>query len=130
MRSNRFLNTFFVVIFISLVVFQCDDEIIQDDESAKLEILRLEIENLAQSSICNDSTQCKYIGFGSKPCGGAAGYLIYSTSIDTEKLERLVLNYNNKHAAFNTKWGIISDCTIVNPPTRISCENNTCVAVY
>ncbi|WP_396602721.1 hypothetical protein [Algibacter sp. R77976] len=129
MKNTSFI-TFLFSICLSLLAFQCEDDITQEDESAELEILRLKIETLAKTSICNEEFECKYIGFGSKPCGGASGYLIYSTSIDTEKLESLVLNFNQKHAAFNTKWGIISNCTVTDPPVEINCENNTCVAVY
>ncbi len=130
MIRNQFFSPFLAVICLSFLAFQCDDDMTQEDDNARLEVLRLEIENLAKTSICNEATECKYIGFGSKPCGGPLGYLTYSTSIDTEKLEGLVSNYNKINAEYNSKWGIISDCSIVNPPTSIICENNICVAVY
>ncbi|WP_298497529.1 hypothetical protein [uncultured Algibacter sp.] len=128
--KNKSVTTFLFLICLSLVVFQCEDEITQEDDKAELDTLKFEIEDLANTSICNEETECKYIGFGSKPCGGPSSYLIYSTSIDTDKLEKLVLNYNQKHTDFNTKWGIISDCSVVNPPTSINCVNNSCIAVY
>ena len=118
---------------LTLFSTQCEEDIPiinQESEQQDLEALKTEIENLANTSICDDGFECQFIAFGSKPCGGPAGYLIYSTSVDTEKLENLVLNYNEQHAEFNTKWGIVSDCSIVNPPSSINCENNVCVAVY
>lgn len=42
----------------------------------------------------------------------------------------MVETYNNKEWAFNNKYGIISDCATVIPPTSVICENNTCVAIY
>ncbi|MGB5420091.1 hypothetical protein [Algibacter sp.] len=128
--KNTSLKAFLFLICLCLLAFNCEDEITQEDESAELNTLRLDIEALAITSICNEETECKYLPFGSKPCGGPAGYLIYSTSIDTEKIEMLVLNYKQKSDEFNTKWGLMSDCSIVNPPTSIICENNACVAVY
>ena len=88
------------------------------------------IEELASSSVCNETTACKYIAFGSKPCGGPWDYLVYSTSINTENLEDLVANYNQQESDFNTKWDIVSDCSVNNPPVNLTCENNTCVANY
>ncbi|MEP1487814.1 MAG: hypothetical protein ABJK28_05265 [Algibacter sp.] len=130
---KKFLPLIFIVC-LSLVAFQCDEDDItpltQEEEQTALNILKSEIENLADTSICNDTTECQFIGLGSKPCGGPWSYLIYSTSIDTEKLESLVDTYNQKEKDFNTTWGIASDCALANPPTSVQCENNICVAVY
>ena len=128
--KNKYLTTFLLLICLSLVAFQCEDDTTQEDDKAELDALKLEIENLANTSICNEETECKYIGFGSKPCGGPWSYLIYSTSIDIEELENRVENYNQKEAFYNSEHGIISDCSIANPPTHLNCENNACVAVY
>ena len=70
-------------------------------ELSELMTMQATIESLTNTSICNDTYECKYIAFGSKPCGGPMSYLIYSTSIDVEELESLVENFNTKHALFN-----------------------------
>lgn len=129
--KKQFLPLMLMFCF-TLVAFQCDDDDITDQETEKTQLntLKLEIENLANTSTCGDNFECKSIAFGSKPCGGPWSYLIYSTSIDTDKLETLVEDYNNKESLFNQKWGVGSDCSVANPPTSINCENNTCVAVY
>ncbi len=124
-----------ILISFCLLLFsiQCDDDlppITQEFQQEELNLLKAEIENLANTSICNDNYECKFIAFGSKPCGGPWDYLAYSTSIDTEQLEMLVENYNQKEDLFNKKWNIASDCSFVTPPTSITCENNTCVPVY
>ena len=122
-----------MILCFSLMATQCDEEkttSTQEDDKKELLVLKTEIETLASSSVCSESALCKYIGLGSKPCGGPWGYLIYSTSINTEKLEDLVENYNQVEAEFNSKWGIASDCAIANPPSNIKCENNTCIAEY
>ena len=124
-----------ILVSLSLILFstQCDDDINspnQEDEQQELTVLKTEIEDLANASVCNETSECKSIAFGSKPCGGPWSYLVYSTSIDTGKLENLVETYNDKEAAFNTKWGIASDCALAQQPTGVNCENNTCVAVF
>lgn len=114
------------------MAFQCEDDanVTKEQEQQELVALKQTIENLAETSVCNENTQCKFIAFGSKPCGGPWGFLIYSTSIDFENLETLVEEYNQKEADFNTKYGIISDCSAIMPPSGLTCENNTCIAIY
>lgn len=129
---KKFLPLIFIFC-LTLVAFQCEDDIVsltQEEELAELNILKTEIETLANTSTCNETTSCKFIALGSKPCGGPWSYLIYSTSIDVDKLESLVENYNLREKAFNINWGIPSDCALVNPPTSVECENNICVAIY
>ena len=114
------------------MAFQCEDDIhlTQEQEALELNTLKQTIDDLASQPLCNESTECNYIAFGSKPCGGPWVYLIYSTAIDEEKLIMLVEEYNQKQDAFNKKWDVVSDCSVALPPTNINCENNTCIAVY
>jgi len=125
----------FILVPLCLLLFstQCEDDIpllTQENEQQELAALKAEIENLASTSVCGDTFECKFIAFGSKPCGGPWSYLVYSTSIDTEELENMVEGYNRKEAIYNAKWGIASDCAVNNPPVSLICENNACVAVY
>lgn len=125
----------FLLVPLCLLLFstQCEDDtppLTQEDEEQELAALKSEIENLASTSVCAGTFECKFIALGSKPCGGPWSYLVYSTSIDTEELENMVEGYNRKETIYNTEWGIASDCAIVNPPTSLNCENNACVAVY
>ena len=122
-----------VPLFLLLFSTQCEDDIppfTQETEQQELAALKTEIENLANTSFCGDAFECKFIAFGSKPCGGPWGYLVYSTSIDTEELENRVERYNREEAIYNTGWGITSDCAVNNTPVSVNCENNACVAVY
>jgi hypothetical protein len=125
------LSLFTLCVF--LLAFQCEDEDkipTQKEEQTELNNLKSEIELLINTPVCNESSECKYIAFVSKPYGGPWEYLIYSTSIDEQKLQDLVEDYNKKQADFNTKWGVFSDCAFVTPPTNITCENNSCIPVY
>lgn len=131
MKSKVFT---FVILTMSLflMAFQCEDDSkpTMEEEQNVLIASKNIINDLAAVSICNESTECKFIALGSKPCGGPWSYLVYSTSIDVNKLESLVEDYNKNEAAFNLRWGIISDCSFVLPPTSVICENNKCIAVY
>ena len=112
--------------------FQCEDEDIPTQEREQLDLIasKKAIEDLAATSICNNTFECKFIALGSKPCGGPWGYVIYSTSIDIEKFNNMVETYNKQEDDFNKKWGIVSNCTVATPPISIKCENNHCVAIY
>lgn len=110
---------------------QCDD----DDElscNQQLEILSDlsdQIDTLIASSSCNDASECRYIAFGSKPCGGPWEYLVYSTSIDTLQLQNLVEEYNLLESDYNQNCDVVSDCLFVGPPQELSCENGQCTIV-
>jgi hypothetical protein len=127
-------NLFFALSLICLILtaFKCNDDNVLtiEDDKKELANLKQSIEDLAGTSRCNENTECKFIAFGSKACGGAKSYLVFSTSIDVEKLEMLVETYNQKDSDFNKKYGVISDCAAVLPPSGVRCENNTCVAIY
>lgn len=127
-------NTFFTLLLVCFIftASKCDDTTISaiEEDQRALTTLKQTIEDLVNTSVCHENVPCKFIAFGSKACGGPKRYLIYSTSIDVEKLELLVAAYNQKDADYNTKYGIISDCAFVNPPTSLSCENNICIALY
>lgn len=131
--KESILKIILIYLCLFLLSTQCEDDIppdTQENEQQELAALKAEIENLASVSICSDTFECKFIGFGSKPCGGYWSYLVYTTSIDTEQLESMVEAYNRKEALYNADWNIVSDCAIANPPSSVTCENNTCVAVY
>ena len=99
---SYYVLTFFTI-GVLFTVFQCEDDskLTQEQERQELVTLKQTIEDLASQSVCNENTECKFIAFGSKPCGGPWSYLIYSTSIDENKLETLVEQYNLKELAFN-----------------------------
>lgn len=112
--------------------FKCDDQknMTCEDRGSQLKELGLKIQNLADASICNENFECRSIAFGSKPCGGPWSYLAYSTSIDTLALTKFVDAYNKHEKLLNDECGRMSDCAIVNPPQRLECENNKCIAIY
>ena len=105
------------------IPFTCEDEL------RSLTELKLIIEQLVNESVCNETTECRTIAFGSKPCGGPWSYLVYSTSIDTIQLQEMVEDYNAIEADYNTRCGGASDCMFVTEPTELDCVDGKCIVV-
>ena len=102
----------------------------QDSDLIALTNLGNEINVLVESSVCTDETECAFIAFGTKPCGGPWGYLVYSNSIDTDDLIAKVERFNQMQNTYNLRYNITSDCSVVLPPDALICEDNKCKAVY
>jgi hypothetical protein len=118
-------------VFIVACTIEDDDDILTCDPILQdLQYLKIAIEDFAASSICSDAFECRYIAFGSKPCGGPWSYLIYSTSIDTLELQTLVTDYNETENNYNLICGATSDCSVPNPPSSFTCEDNQCIPIY
>ena len=121
------------VVFLLFTAFKCDDDtgsFACEERILQLSEMNATIQNLAATSVCNESFECRSIAFGSKPCGGPWGYLVYSTSIDTLKLTKLVEKHNQLETTINQECDRSSDCAFVSPPQRLECEDNKCIAVY
>jgi len=114
------------------IVFGCTSttELGKEDDLAELNTLKEEIELLVDSGICSENSDCNYIAFGSKACGGPKAYLAFSSSINVELLQQKVVTYNALETAFNQKWGIISDCSVPIPPVNVTCIAGKCTAIY
>jgi len=114
------------------IVFGCTSttELGKEDDLVELNNLKEEIELLVNSGVCSENSSCDSIAFGSKACGGPKAYLAFSSSINVELLQQKVVTYNALETAFNQKWGIISDCSVVMPPTSVQCINGKCTTVY
>ena len=122
-------------LFVLVTAMSCDDD---DDVSSvnceqrlqSLADLKLTIQTMANTSICSEEFECRYIPFGSKPCGGPWGFLVYSTSVDTLALTSLVEEYNLLETDYNNNCNAISDCSVPQPPIGFECENNQCIPIY
>jgi len=114
------------------IVFSCTNttEITQESEKTELAILQEEIVQLITTGTCTQNTDCDFIAFGSKPCGGPWNYLVFSTTINVELLKERVATYNETETAYNIKWSVVSDCMAIAPPTSVQCVNGDCVAIY
>jgi hypothetical protein len=86
-------------------------------DSERLQELQRAIEREIGVPRAGSPSECKTIGFGSKPCGGPVRYLVYSTATtDAAKLERLVGEFNRLQQKINRERGLVSDCMLTVEP--------------
>jgi len=127
------MKWFFKIVALSLLLqsFQCTDSNDSSDliNSTQLETKKQEIQNYINSFSCSESVGCNYIAFGSKPCGGPLSYLVFSNSVNLNKLQEMVKNYNEMNKQYNIQTNAISDCMVVLPPTEIKCVNGVCTII-
>ncbi len=122
-----------ISLFILTTAMSCDedDSPINCGQTAQvLAEYKASIQSLADQSVCGDEFECRYIAFGSKPCGGPWEFLVYSTSIDTMQLMTFVADYNQLEANYNLICNAVSDCSTPQPPTGFNCENNECIPIF
>ncbi|SKB85042.1 hypothetical protein SAMN05660226_03421 [Parapedobacter luteus] len=118
--------TFLVGLVAVLMVFACEKQTIMgspEAESLQLEALRQEIDSLAAQYPCEDVTEWRFTAIGEKACGGPAGYIAYTTEMDTVAFLEKVATYTELQKAYNSKWDVVSDCMLLLPPSRIDCED-------
>jgi hypothetical protein len=86
-----------------------------------------EIESLIDLS-CDNSSQCKTIGFGHSPCGGHQKYLVYSEkNTDTTLLKAKVEKYNVLQKIQHQKSGVAGICVYLAVP-KTYCSQSKCSA--
>ena len=122
----------FYIAFLLIISCNTGNSAMNQQQLDQKEITDLEHEIMAlvNSSVCTNETECAFIAFGSKACGGPNSYLVYSNSIDTDLLIRKVTLYNQMQHDYNIEYGIISTCDVPPQPTSVICENNKCKALY
>lgn len=115
----------FAFVLVALLFGSCstDDEKVQRQEEERIDKLFSELKKISLSVSCTDSSTWTFTEIGSKACGGPSGYIAYSTTIDTANFLKKVKEYSKVVEDYNKKWGIVSDCTIVQPPTKVVCKD-------
>ncbi|UCC81231.1 MAG: hypothetical protein JSW64_07710 [Candidatus Zixiibacteriota bacterium] len=120
------LNTIFALIIVAALL-QCRDSFDEKYDKAVLLSLRDDIIGMIGEPACDGVGHCRYIAFGSKPCGGPWEYLVYSVSItDSVQLTEKVEFYNQYEDMMNHKYGYISDCSVPEPP-QLGCVDGVCM---
>ncbi len=131
----KYLLSLLVLVFI----FACEEESSECPDTAScieqdtltfddLPVLRQTILALAKDSNCEENSECRFIGFGSKACGGVSEWLIYTSSPKDAELLALVDSYNKLEKEYNEYTGYPSDCSIESVPDSVVCSGNGCVA--
>ena len=100
-----------------------------ENDKEMMQELRMQIDSLSKSVACTDPADWRSAPTGAKPCGGPAFYSTYHKNVENEILP-MIQEYTNMSTAFNKKYGLMSDCAMVQPPTGIRCEDNKAVPIY
>lgn len=120
------IRALIALIFI-VAVIRCGDSFEEKHDKAILEALSENIHDMIGIPECNGDEDCRYIAFGSKPCGGPWEYLIYSMSVtDSVELAEKVTYYNEYEDMMNHKYGYTSNCEVPDPP-ELGCVFGVCV---
>lgn len=86
--------------------------------------------SMVNSTLCTNPAEWTFTAIGSKACGGPTGYIAYSLKINVPEFLKKVENYTNAQNEYNKKWGIISTCEIMNPPSGVDCVNGKPTLIY
>lgn len=133
MKTYLHLTT---LIFVACLLFSfaaCEEKDFsgwREKNELEMSNLRKEIEKMSNQVSCENPADWKFVAIGSKPCGGAAGYIAYSNKINEALFLEKVAIFNQKQQAFNVKWNLISDCMALLPPKSIDCVNGKPKLVY
>ena len=123
----------FLFFLMAFLVIYCDDSgdiSPQEAEKEVIDNLKIEIKNLADTSVCSEEYSCYSVGIGAKPCGGFWEYIVYSNSIDIVSFLTKIDTLNELEKKYNEKYSIQSDCFIAMPPSSITCVDGKCTGVF
>lgn len=110
------------------IALKPDNNFTQEDDQRLMKSLIQEIDSLIGAEPCTDIANWKFTAIGSKACGGPSSYIAYPVQLEDEILPK-VTQFTSMQSTFNTKYGMMSDCAIVLPPTEITCENGKAVLI-
>ncbi|MFO7718833.1 MAG: hypothetical protein R6W85_00150 [Gillisia sp.] len=124
------MKTLFILLIFATSFAGCDD--IKSDQ--ELTILELEkqlqaIYTFIDNGDCSPSSECAFMPYGSKACGGPQGYLLFSSETDIPALHKMVEKHRKAEEAYNKQNRIISDCSIPVPPEKLDCKNGKCIQI-
>ena len=102
-----------------LLVSCAKDDAVSSDKKLESDIGHAfsKIDELTSDLTCDTNEQCKSIEYGHKPCGGPAGYKIYSTkNTDDILINEYADDYFQLTMKYNERHGLVSDCSFEIPP--------------
>lgn len=96
----------------------------------ELNTLFNEITKLSKSVKCEGTKNWTFVAYGSKSCGGSAGYIAYSKTINETHFLNLINQYTVAESKYNKKWGILSNCMVEPKPNGVSCKDDEAILIY
>jgi hypothetical protein len=95
------------------------------DEEA-LESLHQQILTLIGDPRCENIVHCRLLALGSRPCGGPAEYLAFSSIVGKrDVLEAKAYEYGFLQEEVNRTRGLSGTCDVLAQP-RVACVNGRC----
>ena len=105
-----------------------ENNLSQQEDQMALSTLIKEIDAIISTEPCTNPAEWKFSAIGAKPCGGPSSYIAYPVKLEDEILPRIE-QFTAMQSAFNKKYNLMSDCSMVMPPSEIRCENGKAVLV-
>jgi len=127
------MKTIIRILLLSVLLqsFQCDENESNVSEISLEQLIekKQEILDYINSFSCTNTSNCNFIAFGAKPCGGPREFLTFPSTVNQTTLENLVDEYYQMDHQYNIQTGAISDCMVVTPPNNIECLNGYCTII-
>ncbi len=108
------------------IALKPDNILSQQEDKEQLSIAIKEIDSLIANETCTVASDWSFAAIGAKPCGGPSSYIAYPNKSEAEILPKIE-RFTAMQSAFNTKYKLMSDCMVVQPPSGIRCENGKAV---
>jgi len=98
----------------------------QTSDEEALVSLHQEIMALIGEPRCENIVHCRLLALGSRPCGGPAEYLAYSSIVGRrDVLDAKAYEYGFLQEEVNRTRKVSGSCTVLDKP-RLACTNGRC----
>lgn len=125
------MKSYCFILLIGALTLSSTSSCTSDDEQGDdLETQFNALVALSESVACEDISDWKFAGIGSKPCGGPTDYIAYSIRIDTVDFLTRLEDYNEAVRAKNERDGLISDCALEPVPLGVQCQDGMPILIY
>ncbi|PWS28504.1 hypothetical protein DHW03_01200 [Pedobacter yonginense] len=131
-KANNSIVSFFLIALLSVVIFGCKESVLstKEGDEQSLKALFADVEKIAYQYPCENAGEWKFIAVGSRPCGGASGFIAYSSKVNEQMLFEKIKLFTEKEASYNAKYNPTSPCALIVAPKSVICENGKPKLVY
>ncbi|PWT74449.1 MAG: hypothetical protein C5B46_04050 [Proteobacteria bacterium] len=113
-------------IVLSSMAFAAEAPATAGSDEEALARLRAQITELIGQPTCSNLVHCRVLALGTKPCGGPAEYLAYSSiTSNRELLEAKAYEYSFLDQEVNAKRGVVGTCEVLREP-HVLCIDRRC----